>query len=941
MVAMAWCYNAQTQAMQTLLALDLETTGLNPDRDTIIEIGAVRFRGTRVEEEWSTLVNPGRPLDPTIKALTGISDEMLANAPRLNQILGEFRDFVGDLPVLGHNVRFDLSFLHPRGLLQNNPTLDTFDIASVLLPTAGRYSLGSLASALAIPVRTSHRALQDAQTTRLIFMRLYERALELPREVIEEVSIAGAEIEWGAGWLFDLVLEQFESVESSTELPRKKLSFLFTPPRSHPEPLSPREHPEPLDVEEIAAILEPGGSFAKKFPAYEHRPQQITMTRAITEALSKSRHLLVEAGTGTGKSMAYLVPALAWAASNGERVVVSTNTINLQDQLIHKDIPDLCETLGVAYRAAVLKGRSNYLCPRRLESMRQLGPRTAEEIRLLAKMLVWLHNGGTGDRSEINLSSRELAVWSSFSAEGEDCSADACLEHVDGACPYFKAHLLAENAHVVVVNHALLLADIATGNRVIPEYRYLIVDEAHHLESATTRGLSFRVSQREVLYLLRDLGSHNSGLLGQILDMARKEFPGNDLSSAEEIMRSVSEKLKDCTQLANSLFDVLSEFLSVQREGKPVGPYGQRIRILPASRTLPKWSDVEIAWEGMRNPLASIVDSVSGFSESLDDVASSVSAENLATAVRISLRNLEEIYTNLDHMIFEPDPQTIYWIETRFGSNELLFHAAPLDVGPLIERFLWHEKEAIVMTSATLTVGGEFEYIQERLNGEDADVLALGSPFDFETSTLLYLIDDIPEPTDRKGYQRAVEKALTMLCRATRGRTLALFTSNAQLYQTARAIAAPLGREGIEVFEQTSGASRHALLERFRTTEQAVLLGTRSYWEGVDVPGEALSVLVIVRLPFDVPDDPIIAARAETFESPFQDYNLPEAVLRFRQGFGRLIRTQYDRGIVVILDRRVLSKSYGSAFLDSIPRCTLRKDPLADLPAAATRWLGI
>jgi DNA polymerase-3 subunit epsilon/ATP-dependent DNA helicase DinG len=245
------------------------------------------------------------------------------------------------------------------------------------------------------------------------------------------------------------------------------------------------------------------------------------------------------------------------------------------------------------------------------------------------------------------------------------------------------------------------------------------------------------------------------------------------------------------------------------------------------------------------------------------------------------------------------------------------------------------------MTSATLTTGGTFDYLRRRLNAQDAEELALGSPFDYETSTLLYLASDIPEPSTGQPYQRGVELGLTNLAKATGGRLLALFTSYAQLRRTAQAISGPLAAEGVAVYEQGDGASRHALLETFRQADQAVLLGTRSFWEGVDVPGEALSVLAIIRLPFDVPNDPIIASRAEMYESPFNQFMVPEAILRFRQGFGRLIRTRSDRGVVVTFDRRLLTKYYGQAFIQSLPRCTIKRGRLADAPEAATRWLGI
>jgi DNA polymerase-3 subunit epsilon/ATP-dependent DNA helicase DinG len=258
-----------------------------------------------------------------------------------------------------------------------------------------------------------------------------------------------------------------------------------------------------------------------------------------------------------------------------------------------------------------------------------------------------------------------------------------------------------------------------------------------------------------------------------------------------------------------------------------------------------------------------------------------------------------------------------------------------------MQRYLWNEKSSVILTSATLTAAGEFDYLRGRLCAEEADELALGSPFDYESAALLYIVNDIPEPSDRHGHQKAVESALIRLCRATAGRTLALFTSYDQLRRTSQAIAPILAKHDIIVYEQGEGASPHSLLETFRTSERAVLLGTRAFWEGVDVPGEALSVLVIVKLPFDVPSDPIIAARAETFEDPFYQFSLPEAILRFRQGFGRLIRTQSDRGVVAILDKRVLTKRYGRLFLDSLPPCTVQVGPLANLPQMAAQWLNL
>lgn len=961
--------------MQTLVALDLETTGLDPNRDAIIEIGAVRFRDGRVEDELSQLVNPGRPLPSFITKLTGITDQMLAEAPRINEVLAPVEEFVGDLPILGHQVTFDLGFLQRKGLFGTNPPLDTYDLAAVVLPDAGRYSLGGLASHLQVPQRDAHRALEDARTTMQVFRRLYERLLTLPLPLLEALNELGKQVDWGAAWTFEAALE--ERLESEPEpgangRPGKGngrapsgvaraepaasgaavrtpsgQSLQFTALEERPterEPLVPADLPEPLDPEELAAVLEPGGAFASAFPAFEHRSQQVQMLEAVTQAFSEGEHLLVEAGTGTGKSLAYLIPSFEWARKNGRRVLVSTNTINLQDQLINKDIPDLERALGHELPTAVLKGRRNYLCPRRLSALSQLGPRTADEARVLAKIYVWLYGGGSGDVSEINLRGpAEAAVWSRLSADYEDGSMEACHTHTGGRCPYYRARRSAESAQVVVVNHALLLADIGTGNRVIPDYEYLVIDEGHHLEAATTRGLRFDVTEADLQRVLRDLTSTGAGTLRRILDMARAALPAGAFAEFQPVVAEVAESSRHAVELSGRFFQRVMEFMERRREGEAVGRYGQQERITPSTRSLPLWSEVEIGWDELRDPLGSVFERLTQISEGIEELAEGglEPAEDLAVAVRILARDLGQIWHSLDELIFEADSNRIYWLELRGEPGRLSMHAAPLEVGPLVERHLWHEKESIVLTSATLTTAGEFDYLRKRLGAEDANELALGSPFDFESSTLLYLVNDIPEPFDRRNYQAAFERSLVALCQATGGRALVLFTSHEQLLTTARAIAAPLASSGIVVMEQRSGASRHALLESFRTSEAAVLLGTRSFWEGVDVPGPALSVVVFARLPFDVPSDPIVAARAETYENPFNEYSLPEAILRFRQGFGRLIRTRSDRGVAVSFDARLLTKGYGPAFIHSLPRVTQQIGPMAQLPERAARWLGV
>lgn len=931
--------------MQTLIALDLETTGLDPRRDSILEIGAIRFRGGRVIDEFQTLINPGVPIPPFVQQLTGINDAMVAGAPRLSAVAAALESFVGDLPILGHNVAFDVGFLRQARLFELNETVDTFDLASVLMPANPRYTLASLVAQLSIPVRRDdlHRALQDADATRLVYLRLVELAADLPLALLEEIVHLGQEIEWGGGLVFEQALEtrRAEQPPDTDITPRWVPGF--KPLRGPLPTLSPTPEPTALDAEEISAVAEPGGELFRHFPGYEHRAQQVMMLESIARAFSEGQHLLIEAGTGVGKSIAYLVPAFAWAEQNGRRVVISTNTINLQDQLINKDVPNLAAALGKDFRAAVLKGRSNYLCPRRLEAWRRLGLQTANEIRVLAKVMVWLEQGGSGDRNEINLHVRgEGAVWSRLSAENSECSGEACLRTTGGACPYFTARQQAESAHVVIVNHALLLADIVTGNRVLPEYEYLIIDEAHHLENATTDGLSMRVSERELSRLLGDLRGGPSSLLSRIAAVGRGRLQAEISAELDRRTSELSARVIDCQEIGTRFFESLSEYMRQRRDGKPLGNYSQRERVLPGHRSVPDWEMIEISWENFRSPLGVVIKQAAELAGGLLELEEQGvdEAGDLGLAIQGLGDELETIHKNLEAIIFEPQVNGIYWIEVSDERSSPTLHVAPLEVGPLVEKHLWHEKESVIMTSATLTTHGEFDYLRSRLSAVDADELALGSPFDYESSTLLYLVNDIPEPSFNEPYQRALEVGLEKLCLATGGRTLVLFTSRAHLQRTSSAISSGLESKGIRVISQLEGTPRNLLLETFRDAERAVLLGTRSFWEGVDVPGEALSVVAIVRLPFDVPSDPIIAARSETYERAFDQYTVPEAILRFRQGFGRLIRSRADRGAVVIFDKRLLSKSYGAAFIQSLPGPTVRQGTLANLPAQVARWLG-
>lgn len=928
--------------MQSIVSIDIETTGLNEDRDAVIEIGAVKFKGHRVEDEWSTLINPGRHIPEFISGLTGITDAEVRNAPRLRDIAHELEAFVGNAPVVGHNVRFDLGFLQKQaGILPYNDIIDTYELAAVLMPTASRYNLGALGKQLGILLPATHRALDDARVTMVAFNKLFEMARELPLDLVAEIVRLSEPLEWDAGWIFQEVLRIRAKEGIQAKKTKKKEALHFDDSRF--PPLENPENPSPLNADEVASILEYGGPFSQYFESFEQRPEQIGMIRAVTNALSHGSHLMVEAGTGVGKSFAYLVPAALFATQNNTRVVVSTNTINLQDQLIQRDLPNLSQALNLDFRFAVLKGRSNYLCPRRLENLRHFGPRNADEMRVLAKVMVWQLDNASGDRSEINLTGPiEREVWTRISAEDDACTTETCIKRTGGACPFHRAKTASQSAHVLVVNHALLLSDVATGSKVLPEYSHLIIDEGHHLEAATTNALSFKLSQFDMDRMMKEIGGSNAGVLGRILGETNETIRPSDLGLLQQKVSRATDMAFRIEQLNREFFNVLGEFARLQREGQPPTTYAWQARVLPATRTLPGWDEVEMAWDSTDETLKLLLNELSEIYKAAADLYAD-GHENLEDVIGDLgnvARRLTEAEANITGMISKPVNGMVYWIEVQPNGNRLSLNAAPLSVAELVEKYLWHEKRSVILTSATLTAHGEFQYLRNTLGADEAEEMQLGSPYDYESAALLYIANDIPEP-NVNGYQQLLDRTIINTAKATGGRMLVLFTSYAALKKTSQAITGPLARDEIYVYEQGDGASPNALLESFKATDRAVLLGTKSFWEGVDVPGDSLSVVVITKLPFDVPTDPLIAARSEMYEDSFNQYYLPEAILKFRQGFGRLIRTASDRGIVAILDRRVLTKQYGRLFLESLPQCTARQGPAANLPREAGKWLGL
>jgi DNA polymerase-3 subunit epsilon/ATP-dependent DNA helicase DinG len=915
-----------------LVALDLETTGFDPRLDAIIEVGLVRMRDGVILEELGLLVNPGRSIPAAVMQLTGIRTEDVVGKPTIEKVLPDLRVFIGDRPIIGHNVSFDVGFLQQQGLGQSNLHVDTYELAAFLLPRTPRYALGNLASVFDLPLAHAHRALDDARATALLYWQLWERLLKLPRPLIEELSRHANGLEWLASPALHAALAEPGSHESGHIPPTE------TGTRKTPEPA--RRPSSPATT--IDGIFADDGPVAAQFEQYEARPQQIEMARLVERNLQDGGQRMIEAGTGSGKSLAYLVPAAMWATARQERVVISTHSIHLQDQLLNHDIPIVEAALGLDVGASVLKGRSNYLCPRRLSILREQEPQHIDELRVLAKVLVWSHEGSSGDRSDLTLRGPgEFAAWSRLSAADEHCTTQRCESMMAGQCPFHRARQQAEAARLLIVNHALLATDTAEDEGVLPEFHHLIVDEAHHLDSATTSGLTMRIDEVGLQRRIQELSRPTNSFLSSLLRVLSGHLPEREQERIANFINSIRAATGPMESHTRAFFGALRAYYQVlERESN--GDYLPSARLTPPMRDKTNFDPVRESYR----TLSEFFDVIGG---KLDQLAAYLTKQqeknlpnfdHLLNGTRSIGRTLRETGANLTEAILSPASERIYWLSAGQNGSNMAVHLAPLEPGAILQQRLWSRMRSVTLTSATLTVEHSFEFIQQQLHTEQFQTSELGSPFDYKQSTLVYIPEKFPEPNERNAYQQALEKGIIELAAALNGRVMVLFTSYAQLQQTSQAITPRLALGNIAVYDQLDASNREGLTNGFKKNERAVLLGTRSFWEGVDIPGESLSALVITRLPFAVPNEPIFAARSERYGDPFREYSVPDAVLRFRQGFGRLIRTRTDRGIVAIFDNRIISKGYGKQFLASLPDCTVQKGRLENLPAAAVAWLG-
>lgn len=703
-----------------------------------------------------------------------------------------------------------------------------------------------------------------------------------------------------------------------------------------------------LDSDKLLKLLDNDGLICRFLPNYEQRVEQREMMRKVIDAFNNKHIALVEAGTGTGKSMAYLIPAMISANLFKEKVVISTNTISLQEQLLNKDIPLIANALGIKLKAALVKGMNNYVCLRKLEDSAFDKPflpkKEQEELEQIELHL--MSQKTDGSRSKLPFAPSP-ATWELVGAEHDTCNHNECPHYQN--CTFFQARRQAQDASLLIVNHHLLFADLAmrgetqnyTLQAILPAYDRLILDEAHNIEDIATDYFAERLSRLELLRTLGKLNSEKStgrlGKLAQLRDKLTMTFLNNPSHEASLLLNRLTLEIpavrRDLLKAIADAFQDLHFMVSKNSEDFEEG----KLRLLESHVKGKDWQEkVLVSAKELLNILMRYISDLNGIEQDIKNLGSDKildQTKSIRLDIKALAKRLEDSHALLDSFLkCDFNSQTVHWLESEHfrGSLNTSLVRANLDISEMLKKRLFSKFSTIVLCSATLTTNRKFDFLRSRLGltppfTDDREVTEniYDSPFDFTKQMLLLIPQDLPSPSQASFTEKAAESIFQAIL-ASKGCAFVLFTSYVMLKACARLLREKMAENRLPLLVQGE-ESRTLLLDKFKKTDRAVLFGTDSFWEGVDVVGDALRCVIIVKLPFRVPSDPLAQARAETLinqnKDPFMTYFMPQAIVKFKQGFGRLIRNKEDRGCIVCLDNRLVNKSYGKFFLNSLPSC--------------------
>ncbi|GAB1467775.1 helicase C-terminal domain-containing protein [Candidatus Cloacimonadota bacterium] len=917
------------------VAIDIETTGLNSEKDEIIEIAAIRFKANEITGTFDQFVKPKGKVPKFIEYLTHISPEDLKAAPPIRDVLVEFCKFIGDSTLVGHNIPFDLGFINNAlvrggGFSLKNKNWDTAEISRIYLPTTSDHKLSSMVAYFGIDLNNAHRADADAIATGKLLFSLTKHVLDhysfITNARILELSNQ-AQME---GSLADY-LKMLVQHQRSTALSAPKPIHLKSELRNM------IDHEVAGEIGDIPSVFSEDGLFAKRFPNFEFRSGQMAMASQVADAFDKNEHLVVEAGTGVGKSFAYLVPAMEFSRKTKAKVVVSTNTKNLQEQLFYKDLPQLRQMLPLPFKAVLVKGRENYICERRWEELvlEQSKGVSPYEAQALLYLFIWKQLTNTGDVSENSSFDRKRfgIVWRKVCSDRFLCGGRKCPHFVNCYVMSLRKHI--ETATIVVANHSLLLADARLDNSTLGEYGYLVIDEAHNLMASASKHLGFDLSYSDINSLFNHLAPvgkrQSSGFLHQVMQTIRK-------SLATDANKLHIESI--CTKLHLSLDDLRTPLM--------------KIFSLASTRCAQADSFGKLRIKDT-NSFNDIYDLLKQFSLSFKDIMKDITALHnvLGSLNSKQVANLETMKETLNSYIqrfaeteglllnlINPDLDNYaLWIESAPRPERNIpassFCYAPVEVSSHLLNLLYSRIPCIVFTSATLALRGSFKYFMNQsglnlVSDKRVQQSIVESPFDYDNQSLLLIGSFLPEHKD-KFFQSQALGCIKQVLSITNVGTMALFTSYKDLDVVYDYIGDDLYHANRPFFAQGKGGSRSSILGDFKKSNNAVLLGTSSFWEGIDIQGESLSLLILYKIPFQVPSEPLVEALTDKLErenkDSFMHLMLPNALLRLRQGFGRLIRSKTDRGVVLIMDSRVSNKRYGEYFKQILPgRCVELRD---------------
>lgn len=926
--------------MERYIVVDLETTGHSPKAgDKIIEIGIVVIEENEITETFSSFIQPGRVIPSFITKLTNITNDDVQQAPTFKEIEKEIKSFFHEGIFIAHNVKFDFEFLNAELVMNGNERLknaviDTVELARILYPMAPGFKLGQLAEYVHLEHQNPHRALSDAYVTAKLFLLMKKKLNQLPVETINNL----------------LKLEPFLRSDLFGLLQKQKQVLRQNPRKS--EGITSFHGLAFREVEEIKTnstsnissygdfldnIYEQGGHLEKTLPKYEKRIGQRQMSEIIYDAFKEHKHALIEAGTGTGKSLAYLLPAIYEAVVQEERIVVSTFTTQLQAQLMEEDIPLVMKLIPFPFQVALLKGKQHYISLEKFENeLEDVEGNHYGEILTKAMILVWLTETKTGDIDEIQLPSSGYSFYRKISTEAEGT--------IDPTSPWFrisyyqKAKEKARIADLIITNHALLCTDLFHDTKHLPSYQKAVIDEAHHLEETASRHYGLQLDYMHTVFLLNQIGtSDGKKWLSKVL-MENPIFTQRvSIQKWDSLFIQVKSDLDE-------LFRYIYQYvLDKNKYNKTLSDIGR----LQFELVEEKWESNH--WDFLKEMVARITMSITEMTFLFEQMLlNSYGDSHLHDKIKQYQERIENIKDKLTRLFLIEDSTQFKWIEIEtFGAkNAVYVFSEPKEIASALQERLFNKKASIIMTSATLTTKNSFSFMEKRLGLKEEHTLKnqIASPFDYRSQVQLLIPNDFPDirQQNQDEFLYATCEAILSLADITRGRMLVLFTSYDMLRKSYYLLKEMMAEEYILIAQGITSGSRMRLKKKFQTFEKAILLGTNSFWEGIDIPGESLSSLVIVRLPFQPPNHPVYKAKTELLESngknPFFHFALPHAIIRFKQGFGRLIRSKEDRGIIFVCDARLRKSRYGSQFINSIPNVPIHFDTTNHLMRFAKNW---